>query len=75
MGSWHELAETNPEIVTTVSGLEHLKGRRRAEILAGQPTEYRRFRKNWSFLRRTFSELIPKEGREARDLRFVMESP
>jgi hypothetical protein len=60
--SWHELLETNPNLVVTNGGVASLEGRKREDVIASDTKEFQTFRKLWSDLRTSTSSLIPKEG-------------
>jgi hypothetical protein len=60
--SWHELFEQNTNLVATAQGITSLNGRERDAVLAGQPEEYRHFRKTWSEVRDAVASLIPPKG-------------
>ena len=70
MGSWHELFEANPNLVADATGIGSLDGRDRAQVLAQQPEDYRRFRAIWSELRNRLQELIPADGKIVEGLQF-----
>ena len=70
MGSWHELFEDNPNLVADATGITALDGRDRAQVLAEQPEDYRRFRAIWSELRNRLQELIPAERKIVEGLQF-----
>lgn len=44
VGSWHTTERTSPRLFASHSGLESLGDRTRAEALAAEPEDYRRFR-------------------------------
>jgi hypothetical protein len=62
VGSWHELAEHDRDIVATSTGLEPLSGRQRGEVLAGQAPEYQAFLAKWKFVKSAALSLIPDQG-------------
>jgi hypothetical protein len=64
--SWHEIAERDPEVVATATGIEPLNGRDRAAVLAAQPEAYRAFRARWERVKDAAWRLCPKVGRPAR---------
>ncbi len=70
MGSWHELFEANPNLVADATGIASLDRRDRAQVLAQQPEDYRRFRAIWSELRNRLQELIPADGKIVEGLQF-----
>jgi hypothetical protein len=57
--SWHELFETNSNLVATVHGITPLDGKKREDVLRDQPEGYRQFRETWSAIRRGLTELVP----------------
>ena len=61
--SWHELFEENTNLVATAQAIATLDGRKRDEVLAQQPEEYRRFRNIWAGIRQAVAAVIPKETR------------
>lgn len=70
LSSWHELYETNPDVVASFGGIGFLEGRNRKEVLDNQPEHYRRFRKVWKQIRNKLSEVIPAEGQPAKNISF-----
>jgi hypothetical protein len=69
--SWHELAEKNPKIVASSSGLTSLGGKTREEFLKGDNKEYLKYRALWERIRVKVNSLLPKEGEE-KPLKFEM---
>ena len=59
VGSWHEILEANPELVVRATGVEPLGERRRRDVLAAEPEEYRRFRQRWTAVVERLRRLIP----------------
>ncbi len=60
--TWHELFETNPNLVVVNGGVTSLDGRKRADVIASDTREFREFRKLWSDLRGELTALTPKRG-------------
>ena len=58
VGSWHELAERNPNLVATATGLEPLDGRSRDAVLAAQRSSYVEFRQRWVKVKRRALALV-----------------
>lgn len=65
VGSWHELAELNPNLVVTAAGIEPLAGRSRTAVLAAQPSSYREFRERWARVKTRALSLIQEAQRPA----------
>ena len=63
--SWHEIAERDPGLVATATGIEPLDGRDRAAVLAAQPEAYRAFRARWDAVKNAAWRLVPEAGRPA----------
>lgn len=70
MQSSHELYEDTPNLVAEATGIASLDGRDRAQVLAEQPEDYRRFRAIWSELRNRLQELIPADRKIVEGLQF-----
>lgn len=62
LGSWHEMAEHNANLVATSYGITSVDARGRDAMLAAEPPEYRRFRKIWSDIRTTVKSWTPATG-------------
>jgi hypothetical protein len=60
--TWHELFEANPNLVVINGGVSSLEGRKREEVIASDTQEFQAFRKLWTDLRTSTTNLIPKEG-------------
>jgi hypothetical protein len=60
--SWHELFETNPDLVVIDGSITSLRGRAREDLLATNNPEFRAFRELWADLRTAIASLIPEEG-------------
>jgi len=60
--TWHELFETNPNLVVVSGGVTSLDGRKRADMIASDTKEFQEFRKLWSDLRSELMDLTPKNG-------------
>ena len=73
MQSWHELFERRPGLVGTAQGITSLGQRNREEVLASQPEEYQKFRRDWSDVKQALLELIPGEGAKPSDVSFTLE--
>jgi len=72
MRSWHELFESNPNLVATSYGITSLDGRDREAVLRSEPKSYRHFRSVWKYVRDELAAILPKEGRAAQDMRFEL---
>ncbi len=62
--SWHELYETNPDVVCMSYGLTPLNGARREDILKKDDKDYLKFRALWADLRGKIAMLVPKSGKQ-----------
>lgn len=60
--TWHELFETNPNLVVVNGGVTSLDGRKRADVIASDTKEFQEFRKLWTDLRSELTALTPKKG-------------
>lgn len=60
--TWHELFETNPNLVVVNGGVTSLDGRKRADVIASDTKEFQGFRTLWSDLRSQLMALTPKKG-------------
>jgi hypothetical protein len=65
VASWHEIAERDPGLVATATGIEPLDGRERAAVLAAQIAAYRAFRARWDAVKAAAWRLCPDTGRLA----------
>ena len=59
--SWHELFETNRNLIATSHGITSLDGEKREDVLKADLKEYQEFRKLWSEIRDFTTSLIPRE--------------
>jgi hypothetical protein len=73
MESYHEIYETNPNLIATDWGLQALEGQTREEVWAEQPDHYKRFRKIWTDVRLEAEKLIPDKGEPLEGVRFETE--
>jgi hypothetical protein len=62
LASWHEPAESNPNLVALDIGLTSVDARGREAMLAACKPEYLQFRKSWSEVRAQIAALIPAKG-------------
>ena len=69
--SWHELAEQNPNVVASSSGLTSLQGKSREEFLKTDDKDYLKYRALWGKMRTEVASLIPKTG-EKKGLSFEL---
>jgi hypothetical protein len=65
VASGHEIAEHDPGLVATATGIEPLDGRSRAAVLAVQPAEYQAFRDRWNAVNDAVWGLCPAAGEPA----------
>jgi hypothetical protein len=72
MGSWHELFESNPNLVAASYGVTSLDGQDREAVLRSEPKSYRHFRSMWKYVRDELAAILPREGRAAQDMRFEL---
>jgi hypothetical protein len=72
LASWHEPAESNPNLVALDWGLVPVDARGREAMLAASKPEYRQFRSTWSDVRGRIAALIPATGEpcDGSELRF-----
>lgn len=60
VASWHERFEADPRLVVTATGVEPLGDRRREVVLAQQPADYQRFRRQWDDVLGRLRRLVPQ---------------
>jgi hypothetical protein len=62
MESWHELFESNTNLIVTAQSVASLNGRDREAVQREQPEAYRQFRSTWKQIRDAVASLIPAKG-------------
>jgi hypothetical protein len=65
VASGHQIAEQEPGLVATATGIEPLNGFSRAAVLAAQPAAYRNFRARWDAVIGAIWRLCPAAGEQA----------
>ena len=69
--SWHELYDGSDAVVTS-HGVEPLRGRDRAQVLAEQPRRYRKLLEKWDRVKNGILSLVPESGAPLDDVDLVL---